>query len=368
MSELDWSTRLRSDDPDRRGEAFETLVLGALELSEVDLDELAAAYAFLSEALLARAPTTASGQIAAERARFSETHLLGVWGLVYGWRTFEVARRLLDEARPEPGRCVEIGSGWGPYGLQAALRGFEVELVELSGPALELGARIFRAVGVPAPKRIRRGPSREDVRDASLVALPFSLWELQPAEDPSRAAAWLEGLLDHALPSTQLHVVEAGSKPAARALQATRDLLAPKGLIAGPCRGAPACPKLRRDDWCHFTWPSRPGPLTRRIADRAGRRWQQIHASWLLIGRGLEPRGQYRVMDSRLRGKAKVAMEACGPEGLVQLTGLRRNRDVIDAIEGLEAAARIDLDPDLLVKKGDGYRVMSPEAIRPYSD
>ncbi len=364
MDALHLQESLRSADIERRSRAFEQLILDAVGLGEDDLQALAHAYQFLSEAIIRRRQEAATGAFVAPRgAIYSRSHLLAVWGLVYGWRTFEIARRLISEFNPSPGLAVELGAGWGPYSLQAALHGFDTELVEVSRESRDLTLAVFESLGLQAPELVHRKASRDDVRGASLVALPYSIWEIRDLRDESeRHAQWLMELRGSPKGGRQIHVVEAGSREASLGLQGIREVLAPRGVIQGPCFKVAACPLFAADDWCHFTWRNRPGSLTRRIADVAKRRWQEVHGSWLVIGKEPESDG-LRVLGTRRVGKSKLQAQLCGTDGLVQITALARSPEITACIEDLESSDVVSLDPEHLQTKGDGLRLLAPAGL-----
>lgn len=366
MSGPDLVRGLLSDNVEHRSLAFEATILEALEIDALDVDRLAEAYRFLSGALLSRSADEASGAFTPpKKAGFSQNHVLAVWGLIYGWRTFEMARRLMLEFEPSPGLAVEIGGGWGPYALQASLRGFSARIIEVSDLAAPMTRAVFERLGLPVPERIHRPAAHIDGRGASLVALPYSFWEIRDlTAEPGKNAHWLDRWRSNGGENAQVHVLEAGSRDASRGVQAVRDVLGVRKLVSGPCRGASSCPRLEADDWCHFTWRSSPGSLTRQVADLAKRRWQEVHSSWLVLGAAAQPEPSHRVLDVRRRGKAKAQVEVCGPEGLVKITALLRDRSLSDVFEELDPGDLVTVKTDGLVEKGDGLRVLSADHIR----
>jgi hypothetical protein len=363
---------LRGGDPEARASALEHAILQGLSLRPDDalVPRLARAYGELSVALLAAEEqgTTPSGLwgegdgASARRA---------VWGLIYGARTFELGLRFWA-AFGKPGRCVELGSGWGPFGLAAAVAASaRVELVDASAEALQLGSRIFGAAGLDTPACAAGEVTPERVpRGTELVALPFSLGELMRVHpDPTEhGARFLQACVERLAPDGVLLAIEAGTRISARRLQAVRDRLVEAGAaVLGPCKGHMACPSLLEPaDWCHFTWPAAPGPLARRIADAAGRRWQEVHFSWLALRRG--PRikhapGDLRVFDVRTAGRGKVELRGCGAAGFVRLTALERNEEAVAALRSLGPSAEVTLDLEHVQRKGDGLRVVSSNAL-----
>lgn len=346
------------------------LGVGAEGLSE---EELAAAYTELSEALIEAedegGPSGVLGRSGGTgRARRAAR---AVWALVYGARTFRVAQALLRAQAPGTGRFYELGSGWGPFGLAAALAGASpVHLVDVAPEGLEESSALFEALGAGAPS-VAVGDARGVVPSgAGGVALPFSLREMVRREaDPVRAAVrLLARWVDTLAPGGRVYVVEAGTRRSARFLQEVRDAVAPQAEILAPCTGAARCPLLADPhDWCHFTWSLPLGPTAGRIAERAGRRSREQHFSWLVLGRRGEPREQapeaLRVLEVRPRGRPKLEARLCGPEGLVVVTALQRSKDAHRLLEGLRPGELVGLARDALLEKGDGLRLDRAEHL-----
>lgn len=364
MSEL--RADLLSDDPTTRARTFETTLLAALGLDplEVDLDRLASAYRWLSKELIDETDQPSSTLRSGDDAPFDERDLAAVFGLVYAARTFHTAHRLLGAYPPGPGGFVELGAGWGPFALRAALqRPLTVTLVDASGAALSRAARMFERCGLAAPRLVTEDVARHQPRDRlGGIAVPFLLNELAVRDEPEALRRQLERWMSSLGPRGRLYLVEPGTLRAARRLQQLRDQL-PAGVhVHAPCTGAPACPLLERpSDWCHFTWRAAEGPLARAIADRAQRRWREQHVSFLVLAQeAAEPTQAYRVLDVRPHGRAKVVARTCGAQGLVPVTALRRHA----------AHARLSaLEPGALIRvaeaesKGDGLRVEAADGI-----
>jgi hypothetical protein len=357
---------LRSSDPDQRSGAFETLVFETLRLGDTDLPGIASAYAQLSDAILQREAGAASGGLLWRATPAQErTHLWAAWALAYGWRTFERAGELLAEFKPPAGLVVELGSGWGPFGLRAALLGYQVRLVDAESANFTLSQSLFQAAGLGDAER-RAEPARPShAVGASCVAFPYSVWEMaDPDGDPDRTWRWLRSFEEQTSPGGQLHLLEAGTQRSARGLMRLRDRAVQAGAsILGPCMGVSSCPRLSDPrDWCHFTQRVRPGPRTRRMFDLARRRWQETHASWLVLGERT-PEPGFRLLEIRPRGRAKVEAVFCGPSGLVTTTALQRHRGCFEALAGAEVGARYWLRLEELEPHGDGLRLVATGAL-----
>ncbi|MCK6551752.1 class I SAM-dependent methyltransferase, partial [Myxococcota bacterium] len=175
---------LRSDSAERAVRAWEHLVLAALDLTpdRAPLSRWAQVYADISHRLTDEAdasealPSSALGS-----PDHAPADLDAIWGLVYGARTFLLARHLLRQNPAPAGPFVDLGAGWGPFGLAFAVAhpGSDVTLMDLSAPRLARAARLFELAGLPRPQLVagdtRRQPPRAGVSGA---ALPYSLGEM----------------------------------------------------------------------------------------------------------------------------------------------------------------------------------------------
>jgi small ribosomal subunit Rsm22 len=361
-------------------EAFERAVLSALgvEPSDAALARWAEVYSHVSSVLTREAAAgrfdAPSSAIETPQSRaWTEVDFDAVWGLVYAARTHAIARRLLDAYPAQAGAFAEIGAGWGPFGLAAARAGgTEVHLVELSASRLARAARLFAAMGMPEPRThpedaVQSASIDRSIggRSLSAIALPYSLGEMAGVDDDgTRMLALVARWIDALAPGGRLYVLEPGTKPSARRVQALRDRLAPTVRIIAPCCGAPACPLLADPrDWCHFTWSLPLGPIGRAIAEQAHRRWHEVHFSWLVIERsapsdgGSRADGSARLLEIRRIERGKVTARFCDAEGLATVTALRREREAFARVVGLEPGARVHLDRARLEAHGDGLRL-----------
>lgn len=347
---------LLSEDASSRAGAFEEAVLEALELDplKVSQDRLARAYVWLSDRLNRG---TMEPSALAESDVVEADDVAAVFGLVYGARSFHVAHRLLAHYPPPPGPIVEVGAGWGPFALVASLMTRRrATLVDVSEAALRRASRLFAAAGAPAPELVT-GSATELFGSFGTIAAPFSLGEM---ESPEKQVARWSAQLTH---QGHLYILEPGTRRSALPLQAIRDAPPRNAHVIAPCTGAPTCPMLERpNDWCHFTWRGAQGPLARAVAEKARRRWQEQHVSFLILGRAGAPTEALRLLDLRPHGRAKLTARACGPEGLVTLTALRRHRNAYDVLQKLEPGALISVEG--AESKGDGLRIGSTSSVR----
>lgn len=351
---------LQSEDPELRLSALEQLICEALQLGEADLEALAAAYRALSAALLSR-QRGASGQLSAKQLGISERARLGVWGLIYGVRSFEIARALDVDFGAS---VAELGSGWGPFSLAAALGGAEVELVDLAGPNLKLGEQLLSALGLPC--ETRRADLLRWQGPAQTIILPYVVNEVFGREEQLRPAVkqlsrWLAG------PAEQLVIVDPGDQRSAQFLMALRERLRAEGLyLPAPCCAQGACPLYEQDkQWCHFTWRLPLGPFGRRIADRAGRKWKEAHFSWITVSkRPPEPAPEAaRLLELRPLGRPKLQLRLCAAEGLVQLNVQRKQKAAFLHASALRPGQRLIWDRSMALR-GDGYRLEQPGQLR----
>jgi hypothetical protein len=365
-----------------RADAFEAAVFRALELDDADapIARWAEIYAHVSSVLTRDveagrfdAPSTLiEGPV---KGRWADIDIDAVWGLVYAARTHLIASRILAAHPPPPGPCAELGAGWGPFGLAAAFVGFgPIHLMDVSKPRLDRAARLFDASGLEPPilhpGDVSRSKRIADLGPLSAIALPFAFGEMlgRDATDAlgaERVEAWLDSLA----PGGRLYIVEPGSQASSRRLQSIRDRVQlAGGHVVAPCCGVSRCPMLvDKRDWCHLTWRMPLGRVGRAIAEAAHRRWQEVHFSWLVLGRkddsaradGLRA----RLVEIRSVERGKITARFCGPDGLVTLTALRRHAACFDRIAGLEPGAVVRWRAEGLERHGDGLRLIDPSAL-----
>lgn len=348
-------------------EAYERAILSAFGWSPGDapIEALAAAYRTLSEQIHA---TEATGGPTGLLRGDDEALQAAAWALVFGYRTFRIAEALLEAHPLPPGvRLGELGSGWGPFGLAAALRGHPVELVDLAAERLRWSRGIYVAANAPPPN-IRCGDLKAlDPRGFGALALPFSFGELErgsggPGSVDGLLVSWLKALG----PGGRIFLVEPGTHLSGTRLQAFRDRIESRLQIHAPCPVVQRCPmNATPKDWCHFTWNTPTGGVTRRLADMAQRHWQQQHFSYLVLGPPDEtpPLTPARLLDRRPLGKGKVGAQLCTPNGLLSITGLTRRPEIEAWFEASHPGEVLEVGGDALVSRGDGWRVERPEQL-----
>lgn len=314
--------------------------------SDAPVNELATAYRRLSERLVVSAGEAPSGAFAGRLD-------LAVRALVYGWRSVVVARRLL-RSRPASERVVELGSGLGPFGLVAAARGSAVLLVDVAGAILAESAGYFEAFGLPKPAT-RRATLEQGAAEPGWRVLPYSAleWAGTDAGRRRKIAEWMR--------RGPVLLVERGTREGGHFVQALRDEV--DTAVAGPCPRRDSCALADRPgDWCHFTWSARPGPLTQRMADKAGRKWTVVHLSWLASGREV-PAGLVRVLGVRPEGRHKRVAEVCRESGIDRWVAEKRDREVFGELDRLEPGVALEEVADG-ERRGDGLRLRNVASIR----
>lgn len=328
---------------DEVGAYYEERVLAWLgwDLESAPVNELASAYRQLSEQLNRSAGAAPSGEFAGKAD-------LAVRALVYGWRSVFVARRLL---RGGSGVLVELGSGLGPFGLVAGAAGRPVRLVDAASKILDEAPDFFAAFDVEAPTLVR-GDMSKHLDEGGEAVLPYSALEWAGSSGARRDR------LVRAFRSGRLLIVERGTKEGGAFVQGLRDGV--QGRVGGPCPERSTCALVERPkDWCHFTWSVRPGPLTQRISDKAGRRWNALHVSWVRSG---SPGPEGVVLWKRPEGKRKLVVGVCTSCGLERWVAERRDREATEALEELESGDRVRREGG--ETRGDGVRVRSHGEVR----
>lgn len=361
-----WRAGLESPKLSVRAESLESLLLEQLS-GPVETSAAAEAYQKLSMALLERR-NGASGRYGAKELGVSETALNTVWALIYGARSFHLAQGLLQGLGPL-GQTVELGSGWGPFALAAALKGAPVHLLDASKARLAFGHGLLQQLGLS--HSVETGDLRQWKAAADTLILPYVVNEVYGRQKDVKGAvrqltAW------HAAGARQILIVEPGDQISVGFLGALREALIKAGLrVAAPCAQNGACPlRALPRQWCHFTWPSALGPVGRQIADLAARRWQELHFSYLCIGDRFTDRApdaapeQGRLLEVRRRGKPAVSLRVCTASGLADFVVLKRSGELFDKLRSLRPGSELAWRSDLPMK-GDGYRVESEGDVWP---
>ncbi len=343
------------------GQDYEDWVFTAFPTSsQIDWDTLANTYRDLSAQVIST--HLSSGSTGKLETKNSEANHI-IWALIYGYRTYFLTSRLLQQFGITPNSLAEFGSGVGPGGLAASQLGTKrVTLLDHSREKLQQSARIYAASGSSSPQ-IQVADLRTETYSGTPVNMAlfsFSLAELSrsiPGNPMRNSLALLSNALEKVSEEGHLLILEAGTKSGAHFVQDLRDNL-PGGLeIVGPCASQPKCP-MDEPDWCHFTWPISPGSATSRIAARAKRNLDRVHSSWLLIKKTKTKSASkhWRLLEKRPAGKAKIQARCCTPDGLITLTTLKRNKTHYKWWDEVEVGAALRSESSL-EKKGDGFRV-----------
>lgn len=346
-------------------EDYEGVVLRAFGWAAggAPIRELAEGYRRLSEAILAEeeggAPT---GTL---QPGGDPTGVAAAWALVFGFRTWWVATQLLA-AHGVGERLAEVGSGWGPFGLAAAQRGASVELVDLARDRLAWAPRIYSAAGCESPRLTEKDAREWSPQGAEAIALPFSFGELERSRGEGSLDATLLAWLARLPSGGRIFLVEPGTHVSSRRLMALRDRMHGAATIAGPCPARARCAMASTPkDWCHFTWNTPTGSVTRQVLEAAGRHWRELHFSHLVLaplGARVEATPA-RVLDVQARAKGKVELTMCTPDGLERVVALTRHRAAAERLSSIDSGAVVTPSPDLLERRGDGLRLEDPRGI-----
>jgi hypothetical protein len=122
---------------------------------------------------------------------------------------------------------------------------------------------------------------------------------------------------------------------------------------------------MSQRDWCHLTWPAELGPHARRIADRAHRRFQEVHFSWLVLEKAAPqsaPAAIGRALSVRALDKHKLRADVCSAGEILPLVALRRG-PAGRTLEGTPPGAIVEVERAELTPKGDGLR-LGPDGFR----
>ncbi|MEE2902524.1 MAG: small ribosomal subunit Rsm22 family protein [Myxococcota bacterium] len=352
---------------------FEAFVFKALEIepSEELLDSWAISYEKLQSRLtrnrkesLQKNSSAAGEQGAGDIVR----------GIVHAGRTFRIAQRILSIYPPAAGRMLEVGAGIGPFAFAAhSMFGEPVTILEKNRRMLRNALNLFEAAEMDVPKSIH-GDATQPItyRQYSAVFAPFVLNEILTrveSEDVVGAGRkQVKSWLTACRRGGRLYILEPGTKEAAQNLQRLRETLKDEFQIIGPCTHDSECPMLNGEkDWCHVTWRIESGNWAQKIAERAKRRFQDLHFSWLILEnrrpQQREP-DSLRVMDVRRNDKNKLRVVTCGTSGLETLVVQKKNRATYEAFDDYQSGDELRVTLSQLERKGDGFRVTSEEQIK----
>lgn len=327
-----------------RARALEEALLDVFGWTEdtVPIRPLGNAYRRLSEDLInaTESPGVGTGGLGSGQSGRSEL-VAAVWGFVYGMRSFHVASRILPAYARSPGRLVDLGGGWGPAALWGALNGFSVKVIESEKQRVALGKELFRRLGLHVDWEIRSvGPS--DAAQADLAVWSFSLREM--VGSVQQGAHHIGQAFQRMAEGGRILILESGAKPGSRFVMGVRDAVLEEGApVLAPCQSELKCPARAAGDWCHFTWRLPLGPVGSRIASSAGRKGNELHVSWLMVGEGDKPTAS-RVLQVRRLGKVGAQVLICASDGLQRVVVHRKLKSLCSFLEksGSGQLARLD--------------------------
>lgn len=349
---------LRSAPADQLGEAYERFVLDVLGVADVPVARWAEVYAETSRGLTS------------DRADALGEAASGLWGgadhravaaIVFGQRTLLTVLPIL-RAYPLPaGPVCDLGSGSGAAALAATICGAtDVTLVDLGADALTLARALLGRLGVDATVHTADLVGHRPWGGSVLAA--HSLNELDREDDASRLVGdWLRGGVERVV------LVEPGTHEGGRRIQRVREAVRRGCSVLAPCTHDSTCPLGGRPrDWCHFEQRAGLGPLATELLRRTGRRFDRTAFSWLVVdAQPASARGESeaRLLSVRGVGKGKCGATACAATGIRTLTELTR-RGTATVLGRLESANVVRLIDEHLAARGDGDRVLAPEAVK----
>jgi hypothetical protein len=321
--------------PTRPGDEHEALVREVAAVDSFRGSRWVAAYRRASDEIRAReggARPTGAGR---------DPDAVVVRALVFAQRTRWVLDGLWDPDEVRGRRIIDIGAGTGPVALEALAKGAS-SVVSVEPSTAEHGwMKAVRDHLKDDRWELVRGVARDELskaRAGDVWVWGYSFRETTRGE-PEDGARFVRRLLEA---GAEVLIVEPGTQPSARHLQQVRDLV-PEAVVR-PCRGVRRCPRLQEPgDWCHFTWRQTLGPEAHRLEQAAGRRANLLHFSYLHLrpgGPGLQP--GFRLLEIRPRGRKRLDLVGCGPEGLREWTIPPRPRELRRWGEGLEAGVLLD--------------------------
>ena len=295
-----------------RAAALEAAVCLALgwPLDEVPVRDLGLCYRRISETLLdaVQLPGSRTGDIAIG----SEALVDGVWGLIYGARTFHVAHRLIQAYALHDGHVLDVGGGWGAASLAAGARGQSTTVIDASNARIDFGRRLFCALGLSHDFRRQSLHASSRLPTAGTTIFAYSLREM--VHSPAEAVDLLLPRLGEGDATQRILLLEAGARGGAEFLMEVRDRLFAAGQpLLAPCSASTMCPLRAQGDWCHFTWRMPLGPLGQRVAAIAGRKAHDVHVAWLLLGAAPRKTDGRRLLNIRSIGKQGDRVTFCAP-------------------------------------------------------
>jgi len=286
---------------------------------------------------------------------------LALRALVFGQRTALVVQGLVAPGDWLDRRVVDVGAGTGPVAWTAARAGAPriaclehgaAERAWLARLLPTLPAEAAQLAGSASPTAFRAA------RPSDLWVFGASFHELTGG-DAARGAALLRPLLAR---GARALIVEPGTRPVARHLQAVRDRLST--FVRRPCRGAPACPRLQEPDgWCHFTWRRSLGPAATAVLQSAGRHANVVHFAYLELDPAGGSKFGGRLLEVRPRGKRRLDLALCGPQGIERVGVGPRPKGLRKWGEGLEAGSLLEL-PGHPAPETEPRWLQAPLAIR----
>jgi ribosomal protein RSM22 (predicted rRNA methylase) len=221
----------------------------------------------------------------------------------------------IKQARPDftPRTALDIGAGpgtalWAAADCWPALA--DAVLVEASAVFQACGAELVRDADLPH-LTWRVADAMKDPIDTppcDLVTLAYVLNELAADARPQLLQRLWQATAD------TLVIIEPGTPTGwQRILAARAQLLAAGAQPIAPCPHAHSCP-LSPPDWCHFA-ARVARSRAHRLAKDAELSWEDEKFSYLAVARGPMPLSDARVIARPRKGRGRVTLKLCRPDG-----------------------------------------------------
>lgn len=224
--------------------------------------------------------------------------------------SFEATSEALPDFAPSSILDIGAGPGTATWAALDCWRSLDTAtLVEASGPARDIGARLAQTQNVKTHWLARDVTSSlEGVAAAELVTMSYVLDELPAAAlAPLVARLW-------ALATQCLIVVEPGTPAGWRRIVSLRAQLIEAGAhIVAPCPHAAPCP-IQSPDWCHFSRKVARSRL-HRLVKAADVPWEDEKFIYLAAARQPAPTPLSRVLAPPRTASGQVRLKLCEPDG-----------------------------------------------------
>lgn len=221
--------------------------------------------------------------------------------------------------RPDfcPTTLLDVGAGpgtalWAACASFASLR--SATMIEASACALAMGRALASGKLEVATTWMEADITRREagrLPRGHLVTLAYVLDELAPAQIAGLTERLWEACDD------ALVIVEPGTPAGWGRILTVRDQLLGLGAhVVAPCPHALTCP-VAEPDWCHFSERVERS-RTHRLAKDAGVPYEDEKFAYLVVARRPSVSTASRVLSQPSRGKGKVSLKLCRPDGALE--------------------------------------------------